>query len=172
VEYLRKENSHLTLANAKLETENKSLRDQVDFMRTLVRPAPRSHDPVDDYLASEVLTHPSPPHSQQEEPESSFFEEFNWMRADSGSSSNLGWLGLAIFTIVVGVFVLPEGAGSESFAALQVDVTGVAGVTSGIASAFFSYGKVVLKYAVVLAYLWVVFSRVDTYLKRRKLKKI
>jgi cell division protein FtsB len=29
VEYLRKENSHLQLVNAKLETENKSLKDQV-----------------------------------------------------------------------------------------------------------------------------------------------
>jgi glutaryl-CoA dehydrogenase len=81
------------------------------------------------------------------------------MRANSGSSSNLGWLGLAIFTIVVGVFVLPEGAGSEPFAALQVDVTGVAGATSGIASAFFSYGKVVLKYAVSLTSFQLVQAR-------------
>lgn len=103
VEFLRRENSHLQLSNAKLETENKSLRDQVEFMRTLVKPRQRI-DPVDDYLASEVLSHPAPARQEEESP---FFEEFNWMRTDSSSSGNLGWMGLAIFTIVVGVFVLP-----------------------------------------------------------------
>ncbi len=116
MEYLRKENSHLQLSNAKLETENKSLRDQVEFMRTLVKPRQRI-DPVDDYLASEVLSHPKPAHQEDESP---FFEEFNWMRTDSSSSGSLGWLGLAIFTIVVGVFVLPEEANSDSFAAMQM----------------------------------------------------
>jgi hypothetical protein len=117
VEFLRKENSHLQLSNAKLETENKSLRDQVDFMRTLVKPRQQRTDPVDDYLASEVLSHPAPLHQEEESP---FFEEFNWMRTDSNSSGNLGWLGLAIFTIVVGVFVLPEGVSGDSFAAMQI----------------------------------------------------
>ena len=123
---MRRENSHLQLSNAKLETENKSLRDQVEFMRTLVKPRQRI-DPVDDYLASEVLSHPAPARQEDDSP---FFEEFNWMRTDSSSSGNLGWLGLAIFTIVVGVFVLPESESGGSFAALQ---TGEVTVETGVA---------------------------------------
>jgi hypothetical protein len=92
------------------------------------------------------------------------------MRTDSSSSNNLGWLGLAIFTIVVGVFVLPEGTVSSSFSAMQVD-----GMTEQTAvpftAAILYYGKSALKYGVILAYLWVVFKKVDGYLRKKKGKK-
>jgi cell division protein FtsB len=69
VEYIRKENSQLQLINAKLETENKSLKDQIEFMKTLIKPVART-ELVEDYLSSEVLTHPSPQQSNMsEEPE-------------------------------------------------------------------------------------------------------
>jgi hypothetical protein len=34
------------------------------------------------------------------------------------------------------------------------------------------WGKWALKYGVVLAYLWVVFRKVETYMRSRKLKKV
>ena len=112
---MRKENTQLQLANAKLETENKSLKGQVEYLKTLIRPS-HHPDPIEDYLSSEVLTHNSPP-SPEEEP---LFEDFQWLRGDS-DSSGLGWLGIAVFTIVLGVFVLPGGSSGEgAFSALQV----------------------------------------------------
>jgi hypothetical protein len=88
------------------------------------------------------------------------------------------WLTLGIFTIVLGVFVVPEGGSkSESFSALQVkDLTEVTAFLSlpfiDLLTAAFYYGKSLLKYVLVLAYLWLIFRKVDQYLKRRKLKKI
>ncbi len=99
------------------------------------------------------------------------------MRSDS-SSSNLGWLGIAIFTIVLGVFVVPDtGNISQSFAALQVnDSTEVTNSMSAplinLLSTIIYYGKSILKYGIILVYLWVIFGKVDGYLKRRKLKKV
>lgn len=167
---MRKENTQLQLANAKLETENKSLRGQVDYLKTLIRPSHRP-DPIEDYLSSEVLTHHSPVSpSQQEEP---LFEEFNWLRSDSDSSA-LGWLGIAVFTIVLGVFVLPSGGSGEgAFSALQVkDLSEVATVQVGWLEAFAGFGRSALKYGLIVGYLWLVFRKVDEYLKRRKLKKV
>lgn len=166
---MRKENSQLQLANAKLETENKSLRGQVDYLKTLIRPSHRP-DPIEDYLSSEVLTHHSPPASQQEDP---LFEDFQWLRGDSDSSA-LGWLGIAVFTIVLGVFVLPSGASGEgAFSALQVkDLSEVAAVQVGWLEVFAAYGRSALKYGLIVGYLWLVFRKVDEYLKRRKLKKV
>jgi cell division protein FtsB len=66
VEYIRKENSQLQLINAKLETENKSLKDQIEYMKTLIKPVARTVL-VEDYLSSEVLTHPSPQQSNMSE---------------------------------------------------------------------------------------------------------
>lgn len=97
------------MTNAKLETENKSLKDQVEFMKSIIKPCSKS-DPVEKYLSSEVLIHPEPSPSppMADEYESPFFEEFNWMRSESSSSQNVGWLGLTIFTIVLAVFILPS----------------------------------------------------------------
>lgn len=168
---MRKENTQLQLANAKLETENKSLRGQVDYLKTLIRPGQRP-DPIEDYLASEVLTHHSPaPQSPQEEP---LFEDFQWLRGDSDSSSGLGWLGIAVFTIVLGVFVLPSAGSSEgAFSALQVqELSEVAVLQVSWLQAMASYGRSALKYGLIVGYLWLVFRKVDEYLKRRKLKKV
>ena len=34
------------------------------------------------------------------------------------------------------------------------------------------YGRSALKYGLIVGYLWLVFRKVDEYLKRRKLKKV
>ncbi len=48
----------MQLFNAKLETENKALKDQIQFMKTLI--TPRKPEKIEDYLAAQVLTnHPS-----------------------------------------------------------------------------------------------------------------
>ena len=44
------------------------------------------------------------------------FEEFNWMRTDS-QTSNIGWLGLAVFAIVLAVFVVPGDTNSNAVVA-------------------------------------------------------
>lgn len=99
------------------------------------------------------------------------------MRTES-SSSNFGWIGLAIFTIVLGVFVLPGGnIEKEGFAALQVNeetkVTEILAMPLGqLGSAAMYYGKLGLKYILILGYIWVVFRRVQQFLKRSKIKKI
>lgn len=45
----------MQLFNAKLETENKALKDQIQFMKTLIV-TPRKPEKIEDYLAAEVLT--------------------------------------------------------------------------------------------------------------------
>ena len=51
------------------------------------------------------------------EEDSVMFEEFDWMRTDS-QRSGLGWPFVAIFTIVLAVFVLPgSGVGSNNVVA-------------------------------------------------------
>ena len=78
----------LQLDNARLETENKNLKSNVDYMKSLVNPA-RIQDPVECFLSDDVLSHPMPqtpsrsPSTRPEEDDSMMFEEFNWMRSDS-----------------------------------------------------------------------------------------
>lgn len=94
-------------------------------MKTLVKPS-RGRDLVEDYLSDEALSHPSSgqsnrgqsPSTMSEEYDSPMFEEFNWLRTES-QSSNIGWLGLAIFTIVLAVFVLPSADTANVAAAFQ-----------------------------------------------------
>ena len=50
----------LQLQNARLETENKELKSQVEYMKTLVRPT-KLADPVDCFLSDDVFSYPPSP---------------------------------------------------------------------------------------------------------------
>jgi len=88
-------------------------------VKSLVRPS-KINDPVECYLSDDVLTHPSqhnsPPSNSSHEEDSLMFEEFSPFRTDSGSSGS-GWPFLAIFTIILAVFVVPSGTGVSNVAA-------------------------------------------------------
>lgn len=75
---------------------------------------------------------------------------------------------------MLGVFVLPGGSSGEgAFSALQVkDLSEVTGTQVNWLQVCFTYGKSALKYGLIVGYLWLVFRKVDEYLKRRKLKKV
>jgi regulator of replication initiation timing len=89
VEYLRRNNSQLLEANARLEYDNKRLRQDLDHARALLNPRLNS-DPIDCYLSDDVLSHPSqaqrspaPASTHMQEEDSLSFESINWLRRES-----------------------------------------------------------------------------------------
>lgn len=97
------------------------------------------------------------------------------MRTDS-QYSNVGWMGLAIFTIALAVFVLPSEENSGSFGAWQVDssevMIAVPGKMMQLLGYILGYSKTVLKYGLVIGYAWLLFGKVRGYWRNRKVKKI
>jgi len=85
------------------------------------------------------------------------------MRTDS-SSSNIGWFGLAIFTILVAVFVLPSENSSSSFNAGQIKDTASDIDLSKLVVPFmenlYNYGKTAAKYGIIFYYIWIVYKKV------------
>ena len=98
------------------------------------------------------------------------------MRSDSHSSSNFGWLGLAVFTMVLLVFVMPSESTGGSINAWQQGKDEVVIPVSGWALKAFgevvSWGKVVLKYSLVVGYVWLLYCKLSKYLRGRKIKKV
>jgi hypothetical protein len=100
------------------------------------------------------------------------FEEFNWLRTDSQTSS-AGWWGLAIFALVLGVFVMPgEEALSPAAAAWQEDNQAVPASTSSPSfSWLLSYGRVGLRYVLLIFFVWLVFRKVQIFWFSNKVKR-
>lgn len=101
-------NSELLLKNAALETENRTLKNQVEFLRSIVK-QPGTEN-IDQFLDIEQAKS----EKNIEEYESPFNDEssFNWVRApvlDNGLGSS--WSTLFILSVVVCVFVLPSSEG-------------------------------------------------------------
>lgn len=99
------------------------------------------------------------------------------MRTDSSQSQNIGWLSLAIFTIVLAIFVIPSTTEKQesAFSAMSIMFEKVLPITVPIASQIdhlLDYGKVALKYCLIFAYLWLIFKKINAYLNSRKLKKV
>jgi hypothetical protein len=70
---------------------------------------------------------------------------------------------------VLALFVLPGGAtGGEVVAAFQGE-TGTSAV--GLLQRCGEYGKVAVKYLLVLGYVWLVYGKVGSFLRGRKLKR-
>lgn len=97
------------------------------------------------------------------------------MRADS-SSSNIGWFGLAIFTILVAVFVLPSENASSSFNAGQIK-DGNSNIDLSVLvvpfiEKMYDYGKTAAKYGIIFYYIWLVYKKVEKVIKRQKMKKV
>ncbi len=97
------------------------------------------------------------------------------MRADS-SSSNIGWFGLAIFTILVAVFVLPSENADPSFNAGQIkDATSNVDLSVLVVpfmENIYNYGKTAAKYGIIFYYIWIVYKKVEKVIKRQKMKKV
>jgi hypothetical protein len=139
-------------------------------MKTLVKPT-RLEDPVECFLSDEVLSHPtghSPSPSigssanPNSEEDSMMLEEFNWLRSDS-QSSGIGWPYLAIFAIVLAVFVLPAGNQTQVAAAFEVSEERVVSAAS--------YCLTGMKYLLVVGFLGILYKKGQAYLHGRKFKR-
>lgn len=79
---------------------------------------------------------------------------------------------MAIFTIVLAVFVLPSGETANVAAAFQTNIDVASVKESTAVQGVLYYGKVLLKYVLILGYSWVLFGKLHSYLKGRKMKRI
>lgn len=111
-------NSELQLSNARLETENRSLKEQLDFMKGLVKPNQTfvtKTDPIENYLSPETLSQNNSSVPSSSDYESPFTEdESDWFRLPNRRNSSNNWTMLAVFTLVLAVFVLPSDTGSNN----------------------------------------------------------
>ena len=161
-----------------LENENKNLREQIEYLKTLIKPS-KLQDPVEMYLSDDVLTHNhAPPRSPSTEPlpapedeDSVMFEEFNFMRTDS-QTSGMGWAPLFIFTIILAVFVLPNSAEVGKAAAYQIEGQSQGIPFSTFMGELFEYGKIGIKYSLIVGYILVIYKKIKAYLRGRKFKRI
>lgn len=150
------------LKNASLETENKSLKEQVHFFRSLVKP----NENIDQYLNLEG------PAQHKMSEEYHFEEEDKWIRSASSSPVRSEWSTLFVLTIIVGIFVIPA---SENAEAVNVaNQSGISEVTTSVFGSvdFLGAARMGLKYAIIVGYFIFALRLLYTRVNWKKLKQI
>lgn len=154
-------------------------------MKTLVKPTSvqqiKQSDPIERYLTPETLTEEnnSSSHSDFESP---FMEdESDWLRipANRRSISNNSWTMLAVMTLVLAVFVIPEETGVKVPTVLWESENSGANVEKSFMESFLGYGvflvellKAGFKYGLIFGYVWFVYDLCSKHMKRKKMKKV
>ena len=116
---------------------------------------------------------------EMQEEESPLFEEFNWLRSESSASHGFGWASLAVFTIVLAFFVLPNDSSISSSSAIAFQKDGVTEIKVPLSFSIIQLlmwvldcGKVLAKYLLIMGYIWVLYGKIRAYVKGRKLKSV
>lgn len=113
-----------------------------------------------------------PPNTKKISEEYHFEDEENWIRSSNSSPVHSEWSTLFILTIIVGIFVIPadESQGNVSLAQ-QSSVSDLShSILFGID--WLSFGKSIIKYVVVMGYLYFTVKFLKNRINWKKLKKL
>lgn len=173
------------MSNARLETENRGLKDQLDFMKGLVKPNQTfaaKTDPIEKYFSPETFTENNSSVPSSSEYESPFMEdESDWFRLPNRRNSSNNWAILTVFTLVLAIFVLPSDTSSNGptimFQTGQTETKTelvVSWTESLIKILIFAIEclRAVFKYFLIFGYGWFVYLFGKNYLNRKKMKKV